>query len=136
MHEAVLEDRLGDRAYACGDGVECRELRLHVRGEGRIWRGAYVDRLRPAAAHVHFDPIIARGHCRARLTQLADDRIQMLRAGVLDAHVAARDGARDEIRAALDPIGQHVVMRTTQPFDALNHDLVGARAIDLGSHGA
>ena len=68
--------------------------------------------------------------------QFDDHGVQMVGPRVLDAHVAARDGPRDQIRAALDAIGQHIVGRAVQPLDTLDDDLVGARALDLRAHGA
>ena len=47
VHEAVLEDRLGDRRRAVGDAVEHHELRLHVGRERRVLAGANA---RPRAA--------------------------------------------------------------------------------------
>ena len=67
---------------------------------------------------------------------LTDDRVQMLGPRVLHADVPAGDGARDQIGAALDAIGQHIVGGAAQPLHALDDDLVGARALDLGAHGA
>ena len=66
---------------------------------------------------------------------LASHRIQMIRAGVLDAHVAAGDRAGDQVGAALDAIRQHLVAGAAQVLDALDDDLVGAGAVDLGAHG-
>src|SRR5450631_411393 len=55
---------------------------------------------------------------------------------VLHTDMPAGDGARDQIRTALDSIGQHIVGRAAQPLHTLDDDLVGARALDLGAHGA
>ena len=128
MHEAILEYRLDDGADAVGDRIERRELRLHIGGERRIRGGANVDRVRPPAAHVHFDPGVAHPHLGAGFLQLDDDGVQMLRPRVLHAHVAAGDRARDEVRAALDPIGQHLVSGAVEPLDAFDDDAVGAGA--------
>jgi hypothetical protein len=59
VHEAVFENRLDDGADAVRHRVERGELRLHVGRKRRIRRGAHVDRARPAAAHVDFDPVVA-----------------------------------------------------------------------------
>ena len=92
--------------------------------------------LRPLAAHVDLDPGIARRPTAgAGFLQLADDRIEMLRPGVLDPDMAAGDGAGDQIRAGLDAIGQHLVGGAVEPLDALDDDSVGARALDLRAHG-
>ena len=45
------------------------------------------------------------------------------------------DGAGHQIGAAFDAIGQHFVAGGAQLLDALDDDLVGARALDLRAHG-
>ena len=52
VHEAVLEDGLGDHAGAFGDGVQHGELGLHVGREGRVGGGLDGDRLEGATSHV------------------------------------------------------------------------------------
>ena len=89
----------------------------------------------PAAAHVDLDPGVAHLDRGAGLLQLADDGIEVLRPGVLDADMAAGDGAGDEIGAGLDAIGQHFVGGAVQALDALDDDSVGAGALDLRAHG-
>ena len=59
VHEAVLEDRLGDHRRAVGDAVERHELRLHVGRERRVLRGADVTARGRAVAR-------ARGSSRRR----------------------------------------------------------------------
>ena len=58
----------------------------------------------------------------------------MIRPRVLDAHMAAGDRAGDQVGAALDAVGQHLVARPVQALDALDDDLVGAGALDLRAH--
>jgi len=56
VHEAVLEDRLGDGADTGGYRVERGELRLHVGRERGVRGGAHIDRLQRPPAHLHLDP--------------------------------------------------------------------------------
>ena len=58
----------------------------------------------------------------------------MIRPRVLEAHVAARDRAGHQIRAAFDAIRQHFVCRAVQLLHALHDDLVRAGALDLRAH--
>ena len=71
---------------------------------------------------------------RAGFLQLVDDRIQVLRPRVLDPDVAAGDGARHQIGAGLDAVGQHFVGGAVQALHALDDDPVGAGALDLRAH--
>ena len=109
VHEAVLEDRLDDRADAVGDRVERGELRLHVGGKSRMRRGAQVDGARPAF-HVDLDPVRADGDPGAGLAQLRDHGIEVRGLGPDDSHVPAGNGAGDQEGAGLDAVRQHAVL--------------------------
>ena len=115
VHEAVLEDRLDDRADAVGDRVQRGELRLHVGREGRVRRGAHIDGARPAAAHVDLDPVVAAvARVAPASRSLTSTASRCSGRRVLDAHVAAGDGAGDQVGAALDAVGQHLVVHAVQ----------------------
>jgi hypothetical protein len=53
---------------------------------------------------------------------------------MLQADVAAGDGGGHQVGARLDAIGQHLVVRAVQGLDAVDHDLVGASALDARAH--
>jgi hypothetical protein len=61
--------------------------------------------------------------------------IQVVGAHALHAHAPARDGAGDQVGAALDAVRQHFVGGPPQPLDPVHHDLVGAGAVDGRAHG-
>ena len=67
--------------------------------------------------------------------QFRGDRVEVFGRGVLDAHETGSDGAGHQVGAALDAIGQHFVAGGAQFLDALDDDLVGARALDFRAHG-
>ena len=67
--------------------------------------------------------------------ELVDDGIDVIGPRILHANVAAGDGARHQIGAGFDAIGQHFVGRAAQALHALDDDSVGACALDLGAHG-
>ena len=74
VHEAVLEDGLGDRADPLGHAVQGAELGLHVGGEGRVGGGVDVHRLRAPAPHVELDPVRPGLDLGAGLAQLLQHR--------------------------------------------------------------
>ncbi|MCY1293436.1 hypothetical protein D9M70_426950 [compost metagenome] len=135
MHEAVLEHRLDHRAGTFGHRVEGDELRLHVGGERRVRRGTQVDRLRPLAVHVQFDPVLAAGDLGAGFLQLGQHGLEDGRIGVLELDAATGGGGGDQVGAGLDAIGHHAVARAVQTLDAVDGDGVGAGALDLRAHG-
>ncbi len=69
MHEAVLEDILGDCPDTVGDAVQGRELGLHVGREPGIRHRADFDGARPRG-HVQFDPVGPRFDPGRSVTQL------------------------------------------------------------------
>src|SRR6185437_7171984 len=134
VHEAVLENRLDDGADAVRHRVERRKLRLHVGRKSGIGCRAYVDGAGTTAPHIDLHPVVSHTDPGARFLQLHEHCIEVVRTRVLDPHVAARDGAGDQVSAALYSIGQDVVRGAAEPLDALDHDLVGAGALDLRTH--
>ena len=82
MHEAILEDGLGDHSCAFGHGIQRHELRLHVGGKARIRRGAQTDaawsprHVKTDAAGIGFD-------VGASLTQLVQHCLQQGGIGAL-----------------------------------------------------
>jgi hypothetical protein len=110
VHEAVLEDRLGDACRAVGDAVHGHELRLHVGREGRVLAGAKAHRLqgRPSAlrTRIQAHPSRPPSICGAGLAQLVDHGVQVVGAGVpAQRHVAAGGGHRAQEGAGLDAVG-------------------------------
>ena len=89
---------------------------------------------RAAPAHVDLHPAVPHVDRRARLLELQNDRVEMFGPRVLDADVAAGDRARDQVSAALDAVGKHLVGGAVQPLDALDDDPVGTGALDLRPH--
>lgn len=135
MHEAVLEDRLDDRAGAFGNRVHGDELGLHVGGERRVRRGTHVDRLRPVALHVQLDPVAAGADVGTGLFQLLQDRLEDGRVGILQLHPATGRGRGHQVGAGLDTVGQYVVASTAEALHAFDDDGIGASALDVGAHG-
>ena len=135
VHEAVLEDRLGDVRRALRPRHQRHELRLQVGREAGERRGRDLDR-RDARA-VARDPHAAYWSSLTSTpawasTSSAD--LQQFGARVLQHHVAAGHGHRHGIGAGLDAVGQHAVARAVQLGHALDHDARGAGAGDLGAH--
>ena len=91
VHEAVLEDGLGDQRGAVGDACERHELRLHVGGEAGVGRGAHADR----AAAVRSS--------RSRSTSPVDrDRARRPRAA--SPASASSDSGAAPVRRTLPPV--------------------------------
>src|SRR5690242_13520957 len=78
VHEAILENSLGDDRRALRHGSERHELRLHVRGEARIRRGADAHGVRPAG-HFQLDGLFADADRRPRLAQLLERGVEAFR---------------------------------------------------------
>ena len=133
VHEAVLEDRLGDRRRAVGDAVERHQLRLHVGRERRVLAGANADRARPRVG-ADAQPAVAGLDRRAGLAQLVDHRLEVLAARVAQHDVAAGRRDRAQERAGLDPVGDDAVRDAVQPLDALDADPARAVALDARAH--
>src|SRR5699024_6511463 len=134
VHEAVFEHVFDDHAGAFGDGIECRELRLHVGRKTGVGRGVDVHRAGAAAVHVQLDPVLADADVGAGVVQLGGDRAQKIRARVAGTHLAARDRAGDQVGAGFDAVGQHAVRGAVQRVHAVDDDHAGAGALDARAH--
>ncbi len=134
MHEAVLEDRLGDGAGTLGNRVHGGELRLHIGRKGRIGSGGDVHRARPAPAHVEFDPVRPGADVGAGLGQLVQHRIEDARLSATDPDAAAGHRAGDEKSAGLDAIRQHAMLGAAKPLHPLDGDDGTAGAGNAGAH--
>ncbi len=112
--------------------ANCACMSVGKAGYGAVRMSTAVGLL---SAHIDFDPGVAHADFGAGLLQLADDRIQMLRPGILHPDMAAGDGARDQVGAGLDSIGQHFIGRAVETLHPFDDDPVGSGALDLGAHG-
>ena len=54
---------------------------------------------------------------------------------VLDAHVSRRDGAGNQVGAAFDAIGQHLVVHAREALHALDDDAIGTGTVNVRTHG-
>ncbi len=79
VHEAVLEDRLGDAVGAVRDAVERHELRLHVGRERRVLRRADVRADQRVAVRAHADRVVVAVERDAGLAQLVEHRVERAR---------------------------------------------------------
>ena len=134
MHEAVLEDRLGDHRGALGDAHQRHHLGLHVGGKAGVGLGHHIDPDQPVAAA---DPQSVRGlgDLDARLVQRLGHRIDDVQLDPGQLHLAAGRGRRHGEGAGLDTVGHHAMFRRVQRVNALNDQRVGADALDLRAHG-
>ena len=80
MHEAVLEDGLGDARGALGAGHQRHELRLQVGGKARERRGRHIDRRDAGAVARDPDAGIGGGDLGAGLREHVERRLQQFRA--------------------------------------------------------
>ena len=135
MHETILEHRLGDGAGAFGDGIQRRELGLHIRRKGRIGRGAQVDRFGTLSMHVQTHPILAGIDVGPRLFQFQQDRVEEIRTGVLEHDPAGGNGPRHQIRAGFDPVRQNTVTGPVETLYTLDGQGVRTGPFDLRAHG-
>ena len=124
---------------------EAHELRLHVGGKARVFGGAKALPLERAAAQAaHVDGVrlgaaLAVGAADGLdlgtgVAQLLDHGVEVVRAGVLQRHVAAagRHGAQEG--AGLDAVGHHLVLAAAQALHALDANAAAAVAFDLRAH--
>ncbi len=124
VHEAVLEDRLGDAVRAVGDAVERHELRLHVGRERRIFGRAHVRADERMAVRAHADRVVRRSRarrppraaCRAPRRACAGAR----RARRPRRRPRRRGRGRAQERAGLDAVRHDRVTRAVQPLDAFD----------------
>eukprot|EP01022_Parablepharisma_sp_SALTPOND_P017907 TRINITY_DN290_c1_g1_i2.p1 TRINITY_DN290_c1_g1~~TRINITY_DN290_c1_g1_i2.p1 ORF type:complete len:1623 (-),score=570.02 TRINITY_DN290_c1_g1_i2:20056-24924(-) len=133
MHVAVLEDGLGDMAGAFGDAVHRHELRLHVGREARVFGGTEADRL-GTTRHLDADPVLARGEDGTGVAQLVQRRVEQAGTGAAQGHVATGGRHRAQEGAGLDAIGNDFMGRAMKLLDTLDHQAIGADAVDLRAH--
>ncbi len=135
MHEAILEDVLGDGGGAFGLGGEGHVLGLHVGGEAGVLFGGDVGGLEVASAGTDADVVLADVEADAALFELGDEGAEVGGFAGVDVEVAAGDGSGDEEGSCLDAVGVDAVTGTVEAGDALNADGRGSGAFDLCSHG-
>ena len=123
VHEAVLEDRLGDHRGAAGRGHQRHHLRLQVGREAGIRLGHHVDaraarRWRAWTRRPRFRSAVIATPARVRLSATALDHG---RAGAHQFDIAAGDRRRHGVGAGLDPVGDdRMCVGAVQPLDALD----------------
>ena len=112
VHEAVLEDGLGDARGALGDRVERHELGLHVGREARVLGGAEALRLQ-AAAGAHADAVLDGSHVAAPASRsLSITASRWSARPWRSSDVAAGGRHRAQEGAGLDAVGHHLVRRS------------------------
>ena len=135
VHEAVRVDALGDDGKAGGEGHEGAHLGLKVGREARVGKGDDIDALARTVADdadLLGDGVALAAD--AALFELVDEGAHVAGDDVLDSHVAAGDGARDEEGSGLDAVGQDAVRAAVEGFDTGDLEVVAADALDLGAH--
>ncbi len=120
MLEAIFENGFGDGADTLRDGVERAELCLHIGGKRRVRGRAEIDRARPPAVHVDFDPVFTRRNLGPGLGQLDENGVQGFRRGIEHPDPASGHGRSDEVGTRLYAVGQNTVFAAAELFDALN----------------
>src|SRR6266511_2521068 len=133
VHEPILEHGLRDLRRALGEAEEHHQLGLPVGREALVRRGLHVHWAGPAVAY-HAHPAADLCDLRADSAQLLDERREVLGHAALDGDVAAGERPRDEERPRLDPVRDDRVIERTQRRDALDAELVRARALDPRAH--
>ena len=112
--------------------ANCACMSVGKAGYGAVRMSTAVGPAPRMSTSIHESPTADGG---AGFLQLADDRIEMIRAGVLHPDMTAGDGARDQIGAGFNAIRQHFIGRAVQARHTLDDDSVGSGALDLGAHG-
>ncbi len=134
MHEAVLEDRLGDAGDAIGARHQRHELRLKIGRKVREGRRADIDGRKPRAVANDAQSRVGFRHLGAGQGHRVERRPQEACARPREQHVAARHGDGHRIGAGLDPVGQHRVPGAVQRRNALDLDRGLPRARDARAH--
>src|SRR5262245_25985496 len=138
VHEAVLEDRLGDHRIAFGLRHERHVLRLHVgRESGVDGRGhvrGLVERARFAVAGDA--QLIPAGlfDLNSNLAQLFDHRLQMTRLAICDHQLAAGNRGGDYESAGFDSVGNDRVVGAAESLNAGDGDRRRTGAFDFRAH--
>ena len=133
MHEAILEDGLGDHAGALGHGVEHGELGLHVGREGRVGGRLDGDRLEGAVRHVQADPVVPFLDEGARLFQLDQHGFQQGGIRLAADYLAAGDGGADQEGSGFDTVWLDAVAATVQTLNTVDGQGIRAGSLYLGA---
>ena len=134
MHEAVLENRLGDARDALGARHQRHELRLQIGREGRKRRRLDVDRRDAGAIARDAQALVCLGHAHARQGHHVQRRLQDVGARAGERHVAAGHRHGHRIGARLYAVGHDRMMRAMERGHALDLDRRLARAGDARAH--
>ena len=134
MHEAVLENGLGDARGAAGARHQRHQLRLQVGGKAGERRGRHRDGREARAVARDADALVGRRDDGAGLRQHVERGLQQFGARVLQQHVAAGHRHGTSIGAGFDTVGQHRVTRAVQAAHALDHDARRAGAGNFRAH--
>ncbi len=135
VHEAVLEDGLGDHAGTLSYRVQHGELGLHVGRERRVGGSLDGDRLEGATCHVQGDPVFTLLNQGAGLFQLDQYCFQQGRVCLAAGDLAAGDRCAHQEGSGLDAVRLHAVAATVQTLDAIDDQSICARPLDLGAQG-
>ena len=134
MGEAVLIDRVDDRAGAVRDGEERHELGLHVGRETRIGRGGDRDRSDPFRSPDADARLTDLNRC-AGLLELGDGGIEVPGFDARRLHFPAGDRGGGQERAGLDTVRNHRRVGRIKPVPAGDHEPRRAHALDPRAHG-
>ena len=83
---------------------------------------------------VDLDRVRAARDADAGAAHDLDERAEVIARGTGQRDLAAGDGAGDDERAGLDPVGDDAVLRAAQSLLALDLDRVRIRPLDLRAH--
>ena len=135
MHEAVLEDGLGDARLAFGHRHQAHELGLQIGREAGERLGGHVHRRDARAVAPDADAGIGRRDLGARPAHHVERGLQEVWLRAFEQHVAAGHGDRHGVGAGLDAVGNDADIGARKLVHALYGDGGRAGAVDLRAHG-
>ena len=135
MHEAVLEDGLGDARLAFGHRHQAHELGLQIGREAGERLGGHVHRRDARAVAPDADAGIGRRDLGAGPAHHVERGLQEVWLRAFEQHVAAGHGDRHGVGAGLDAVGNDADIGARKLVHALYGDGGRAGAVDLRAHG-
>ena len=125
MEVPAFEHRLGDHAAAAGKRHQRHHLRLHVGRKAWIGQGLHIHRPGLSVGS-HLDRLLFDLERHPGFLELGEQGIAVVGPASDHAHLAARDGPRDQIRARLDTVRDDLVVGPVQLRHAFDRDDIRA----------